>query len=224
MNVESDCIVSLTHTRSLASVLLALSLSLFLFIDFIITQMFFDVDVYKKFCTDCREWGITCPIVPGLMCINAYPGFVKMTKFCKTRVPVELAAKMEKIKNDDPAAVKQFGMEFGAEMCTALLESGEAPVLHFYTLNLEKVVYGILDMMGVTDGALEQVNEMDAATQMAVGSAWARVGDTVTSVYGSGVVMEIRKDGTTIVEMDQWIMTGGQKPRMYLQKGSFAKA
>ena len=52
--------------------------------------MFFDVEVFKTFVKDCRKWGINCPVVPGLMCINAYAGFVKMTKFCKTRVPKEL--------------------------------------------------------------------------------------------------------------------------------------
>lgn len=114
-------------------------------------------------------------------------------------------------------------MDYGATMCTDLVESGEVSVLHFYTLNLEKVVYGILDTMGVTHGALDKVNEKDAATQMAVGSAWARVGDNVTSVYGSGIVEEIRKDGTTIVVMDKWQLAGGQKPRAYLQKGSFQK-
>jgi len=43
--------------------------------DFIITQMFFDAEVFKAFVKDCRNWGINCPVVPGLMCINAYPGF-----------------------------------------------------------------------------------------------------------------------------------------------------
>lgn len=190
--------------------------------DFIMTQMFFDIHVFNTFVQDCRTWGITCPIVPGLMCINAYPGFMKMTKFCKTRVPQQLAEKMEELK-DDAAAIKQFGTEFGADMCTSLLQ-GDTQVLHFYTLNLEKVVYGIMDAMGLTQGSLEKVNEQDAATQMAVGSAWARVGDNVTSVYGSGIVMDIRKDGTTEIEMDKWIMAGGQKPRAYLHKGSFEKA
>ena len=52
--------------------------------DFIITQMFFDTKVFGTFVEDCRKWGIMCPVVPGLMCINAYAGFCKMTKFCKT--------------------------------------------------------------------------------------------------------------------------------------------
>jgi len=38
--------------------------------DFIITQLFFDVDVFIKFVHDCRAIGITCPIIPGMMPIQ----------------------------------------------------------------------------------------------------------------------------------------------------------
>lgn len=181
--------------------------------DFIITQMFFDAEVFKTFVSDCRSWGIDCPVVPGLMCINAYPGFKKMTKFCKTRVPKPLEEKMDSMK-DDPAAVKKFGVEFGAEICRSLLDSG-APILHFYTLNLEKVVYGITDELGITSGLIEKSNESDAKDMVAVGSAWARVGDTVKSTSGQGVVKEIRADGTAVVDID------GKDTE--LSKGSYEK-
>jgi len=38
--------------------------------DFIITQLFFEVDVFFQFVRDCREIGITCPIFPGMMPIQ----------------------------------------------------------------------------------------------------------------------------------------------------------
>lgn len=168
--------------------------------DFIITQMFFDAAVFLQFVKDCRAVGITCPVVPGIMCINAYAGFVKMTKFCKTRVPPTLRKKMDELnelpKEQAGDATKQFGVEFGVEMCRQLMDGG-APVLHFYTLNLEKVVYGVTDGLGITTGAMAAVNEADAALQAAKGSAWARVGDVVTSPQfsGSGTVLEM--DATT---------------------------
>jgi len=168
--------------------------------DFIITQMFFDAEVFKAFVTDCRKWGIMCPIVPGLMCINAYPGFKKMTKFCKTRVPTSLEEKMDSMK-DDPDAVKKFGVEYGAEMCQSLLDFG-IEILHFYTLNLEKVVYGITDELGITSGLVDKSEEGDAKDMVAIGSAWARVGDTVKTNSGQGVVKEIKNDGIAIVVID----------------------
>lgn len=33
--------------------------------EFVITQLFYDVDVYLKFVKDCRSAGITVPIIPG---------------------------------------------------------------------------------------------------------------------------------------------------------------
>jgi len=190
--------------------------------DFILTQMFFCVDVFKTFVEDCRKWGITCPVIPGLMCINAYPGFRKMTKFCKTRVPADLDAQMESMR-DSPEEVKAFGVKFGADVCRKLKDFG-TEVLHFYTLNLEKVVYGITDELGITSNLIEKSNETDAKSMVAVGSAWARVGDSVRTIYGEGIVTEIRKDGVTVVEMSKWILAYNQKPVAYLQKGHFQKA
>jgi adenosylhomocysteinase len=114
--------------------------------DYIITQMFFDTAVYESFVKACRGHGIMCPIVPGLMCIQAYRGFTRMVGFCKTRVPAELRAALEAVKDDD-AAVKQLGIAEGAKSSEALVAMG-APGLHYYTLNLEKVVMGILDATG----------------------------------------------------------------------------
>ena len=173
--------------------------------DFIITQMFFDTSVFGKFVEDCRKWGIMCPVVPGLMCINAYAGFCKMTKFCKTRVPEALQAKMDSIK-DDAAAVKEFGVEYGIEMCNDLIKIG-VEVLHFYTLNLEKVTYGILGGLGYEVKA--SADESDAASMVAKGSAWAREGDNVKTKDGAtGTVLEIFKDGSAKIDLgDQKIVT-----------------
>lgn len=189
--------------------------------DLIITQMFFDVEVFKTFVNDCRRWGIECPVIPGLMCINAYPGFKKMTKFCKTRVPKDLEEKIDGLK-DDAIALKAYGVEFGAKVCDALIKFG-VECLHFYTLNLEKVVYGITDTLGVTKGLIEKSDESDEKSMVAKGSAWARVGDSVETMYGKGVVMDIRKDGVTMIETNEWLLAGGQKAKLFLQSGHFQK-
>jgi len=190
--------------------------------DFIITQMFFDADTFIAFVKDCRRKGINCPIVPGLMCINNYGGFKKMTGFCKTRVPMELAAKMETFKDtkDDPA-VKQFGIEFGIEISKKLIDSGLVPGLHFYTLNLEFVVNGILNGLGLLN-KVDGNADADEKTMQAVGSAWARVGDTVKSDYGMGVLKGVRGNGTAIIEMSHEL-ANGQKITAYLRKDSYNK-
>jgi methylenetetrahydrofolate reductase (NADPH) len=111
----------------------------------IITQMFFDTEVYGTFVDACRAKGINVPIVPGIMCISNYGGFKRMIKFCKTRVPQNVLDEIESIK-DSEEAVKQFGVTFGVAMCRRLIELG-APGLHFYTLNSSVVTTKILDAL-----------------------------------------------------------------------------
>mmetsp|Transcript_30024 Transcript_30024/g.39494 ORF Transcript_30024/g.39494 Transcript_30024/m.39494 type:complete len:708 (+) Transcript_30024:179-2302(+) len=114
--------------------------------DFIITQMFLDVEVYKTFVEECRNYGIQCPVIPGIICLNGYVGLKKMTGFCKTRVPDSLWKDLEPIK-ENADAMKEYGVQFGTRMCQSLMEAG-APGLHFYTLNLEKVTLGIVNALG----------------------------------------------------------------------------
>jgi len=89
--------------------------------DFIITQMFFDVEVYGGFVAACRGVGITVPIVPGIMCLNSAGGFVKMAAFCKTRVPSALRSGMDAVK-DSAEDTKAYGIAFGTQMSKRLLE------------------------------------------------------------------------------------------------------
>lgn len=174
--------------------------------------MFFDTKVFGTFVKDCKKWGINCPIVPGLMCINAYGGFCKMTKFCKTRVPAELQAKMDSLK-DDQDAVKAFGVEFGIQMCEDLIAIG-VDVLHFYTLNLEKSTYGILNGLGYKV-KIDESMDSDANTQQAKGSAWARVGDKVKTDHGVGIVKSVESDGSATVEFEGETSTATLKKEEY---------
>lgn len=113
----------------------------------IITQMFLDAQVYVDFIKACREWGINVPVIPGIMCLNAYGGFQRMTALCKTRLP-EGMAEAAKAANTSDEAFKAWGIQFGVDMCRQCIEGG-APGLHFYTLNLEKVTLGVLVGLGM---------------------------------------------------------------------------
>ena len=62
-----------------------------------------------------------------------------MLGFCKTRVPAEVHAAFESTQ-DDKKAARKYSIELVTSMCRRLIEVG-APGLHFYTLNLEKIVY-----------------------------------------------------------------------------------
>mmetsp|Transcript_36119 Transcript_36119/g.43579 ORF Transcript_36119/g.43579 Transcript_36119/m.43579 type:complete len:384 (-) Transcript_36119:377-1528(-) len=114
----------------------------------IITQLFYDPEIFLTFVKNCRAMGINCPILPGIMIIQAYQGFKRMTGFCKTSVPKHILDKMEELK-EDAEGIKQYGIDLGAEICQKLLDSKEVSCVHFYTLNLEKSVLGIMEKLGL---------------------------------------------------------------------------
>ncbi len=120
----------------------------------IITQLFYDVDLYLQWVKDCREIGITVPIIPGIMPIGSYAGFHRMTGFCKTKIPQSLLDGLEAVKDNDDA-VKECGVQVVTDMCRRLLDSG-APGVHLYTLNLEKATIDILTNLKLLDSASER--------------------------------------------------------------------
>ncbi|KAJ1550557.1 hypothetical protein HK096_006254, partial [Nowakowskiella sp. JEL0078] len=111
--------------------------------DYIITQFFYDCEIFLDWFKRCRSIGIKIPIIPGIMPIQTYGGFNRMTTLSKTFVPKAISDKLEVIKDDDKA-VKDYGVKLAVEMCTNLKKNG-IKGFHFCTLNLEKTVRLVLE-------------------------------------------------------------------------------
>lgn len=111
--------------------------------DFIVTQLFYDTDAFDKWYTDARQNGVKVPILPGIMPIQTFGGFSRMTHMCKTFIPDHVVASLDPIKGDD-AAVKDYGVDLATQMIRELHEIGVRG-FHFCTLNLEKSVQRILE-------------------------------------------------------------------------------
>ena len=115
--------------------------------DIVVTQLFYDVNKFLVFRDKCSTIGINVPIIPGIMPIHNYSRFKKFTQFCGVSVPGPIVKTLESIKHDD-ANVIDYGIEQGTAMCEKLIAEG-VPGLHFYTLNLEHSVSGILESLGL---------------------------------------------------------------------------
>lgn len=128
--------------------------------DFIITQFFYDVNVFLDYVRRCRMSGINCPIIPGIMPIQSYLSLVKMTQFCGISVPASVLERLQRVCHDDEA-VKKIGCEIATEMCSTILTSSlmgqdlsadlYVDGFHFYTLNLERSTTRILTNLGAVD-------------------------------------------------------------------------
>jgi methylenetetrahydrofolate reductase (NADPH) len=90
---------------------------------FIVTQMFYDVDIFIDWMGKCRARGITVPILPGIMPISTYAAFLRRASWSKSHIPPQWMELLEPVKNDD-AEVREIGNTLLTVMCQKLLEAG----------------------------------------------------------------------------------------------------
>lgn len=101
--------------------------------DFLISQLFFDNDVFFAFRERALAAGINVPIIAGIMPILSVKQIKRFTKMCGAMIPPGLLHKIESVE-DDAEAVRHLGMYHATQQCHGLLE-GQAAGIHFYTLN-----------------------------------------------------------------------------------------
>jgi methylenetetrahydrofolate reductase (NADPH) len=109
---------------------------------FLITQLFFDNELYFDFVDDARAAGIHVPIVPGIMPITNVKQIKTITGMCGATIPAELERELDG-RADDPEAVAELGVAYATLQCSDLLARG-APGIHFYTLNRSPATRAIL--------------------------------------------------------------------------------
>lgn len=114
--------------------------------DFIITQLFYDNNVFFKFVKRCREVGIKVPILPGMLPMLNYGGLQRMVSLCKTYLPPQVKARVEELKENDEA-FKEYGIELTTEMCKEMMAHG-VHHFHFYTLNQTYSTFKVLKNLG----------------------------------------------------------------------------
>ncbi|WPK24901.1 hypothetical protein PUMCH_002200 [Australozyma saopauloensis] len=118
--------------------------------DFIITQMFYDVDNFIDWCAQVRKIGVNIPIIPGIMPISTYAAFIRRAKWSEIAIPQHFLDALDPIKEDD-YAVREIGTQLVADLCQKLIDSGYVNHLHFYTMNLEKSTLMLLEKLNLVD-------------------------------------------------------------------------
>ena len=114
-------------------------------VDYLITQLFFDNDLYFDFVERARAIGIDVPIIPGVMPITGYGQIAKITSMCGATMPEHVLGELD-ARQDDPEAVAEFGVSYATMQCADLLARG-APGIHFCTLNRSPATRAILSAL-----------------------------------------------------------------------------
>ena len=110
---------------------------------FVVTQMFYDVEVFLNWVKRVRTTGIEVPIVPGIMPIQTHGAFLRRANWSNAHIPQRWMEALEPVKNDD-AAVREVGKGLVAEMCKKIIAAGIMQ-LHFYTMNLAQATRMVLE-------------------------------------------------------------------------------
>jgi len=123
------------EARSTEEDLQYLKLKLDLGGDFVITQLFFDNDLYFDFVRRVSKLGIDKPIIPGILPIMNLKVIKRIVSLCGATIPKDyLQALEEAQEKHGDAGVKSLGIEYAREQVKDLLQRG-APGVHLYTLN-----------------------------------------------------------------------------------------
>ena len=109
---------------------------------FLITQLFFDNQVYFEFVEAAREAGIEVPILAGVIPVASFAQTKRICELCDATIPAQLEAAFE-AAGGEPEREFELGIAYAAQQCAELLIAG-APGIHFYALNRAPATRAVL--------------------------------------------------------------------------------
>ena len=101
--------------------------------DIVITQLFYDNNVFYDYRDKVAAAGLDIPIIPGLMPIQSRSQVQRIASLCGATLPKNLLGQIEDAGDDDEA-VKVIGTEQCTAQSQGLIRNG-APGIHYYVLN-----------------------------------------------------------------------------------------
>lgn len=111
--------------------------------DFLITQMFFDNDVFYNFLYRILAKGINVPVIAGIMPVTNVKQIKHITAISGTSLTPRLKAIIDRF-SDNPLAMKQAGIAYATDQIIGLIANGVKSV-HIYTMNKPDVAAKIFE-------------------------------------------------------------------------------
>ncbi|GAA1234688.1 methylenetetrahydrofolate reductase [NAD(P)H] [Oryzihumus leptocrescens] len=115
--------------------------------EFAVSQFVFDADAWVRLRDRVVARGRDLPIIPGLMPVTNVRQVERMAQLSGTPLPSAVVARLEAVA-DDPAAVREVGVQVATELAQRLLAEG-AQGLHFYTMNRSTATLEVYANLGV---------------------------------------------------------------------------
>ena len=109
---------------------------------FLITQLFFDNQVYFDFVREARARGIEVPILAGVIPVASFAQTKRICDLCDATIPPSLEAAFV-AAGGEPEREFELGIAYAAQQCAELLIAGAAGI-HFYALNRAPATRAVL--------------------------------------------------------------------------------
>jgi len=121
--------------------------------DFLTTQMFFDNTILYSFLYKIREYGITVPVIPGIMPITNANQIDRAIKLSGSFMPRRFINLVDRF-SPYPGAMKQAGIAYAIDQIIDLYANGLSHV-HVYSMNKPEVaaaiMSGLSDILGIPE-------------------------------------------------------------------------
>jgi methylenetetrahydrofolate reductase (NADPH) len=104
--------------------------------DYIVTQMFFNNQKFYQFVEECRNIGITCPIIPGIKILTSRRHLAKLPERFHLDIPYDLSETILSAEKK-PGTVTQIGVDWATAQVQDLFSKpqyfvGGNCIVHFY--------------------------------------------------------------------------------------------
>lgn len=109
----------------------------------LLSQLFFDNEIFYKFLEECAIADINVPITPGIMPVTNGAQIKRMVGLCGATLPSKYEKIIHRFENN-PAALFDAGMAYCVSQIIDLLANGTDGV-HIYTMNNVRIARTICD-------------------------------------------------------------------------------
>lgn len=107
--------------------------------DFLVTQLFFDNELFYRFREACVRARVKLPMTVGIMPFTSVKQITRMAFTCGATIPAAVIKRLV-AAGDDPVAQAQAGIEYACEQLCDLARNG-VDGLHIYSMNKPAVAH-----------------------------------------------------------------------------------
>lgn len=119
-------------------------------VEFLVSQLFFDNNMFYSFLYKLAAKGINVPVTAGIMPVTTAGSIRRMCKLSGATLTPKFRAMVDRFE-DKPAALRQAGILYASEQIVDLVSNGVKRI-HIYTLNNPGIAEAILEnIKGVID-------------------------------------------------------------------------